>query len=479
MSPPLDLQSLVAVAAVSALFTLASGIVYRRDPARRRWLIAGLALVLVAAPWWTAAGLWTLPVGLSGDGPSPLGAPVPWILLGGWWAVGGALVLRTAVRVHRGRRAIDRLPPQTGSDWPALTRELAPALGLSRQPALRLGAEPCASTLGGPVLILPPANRLAGPTRRAVLCHELAHLKRRDDRLTLLMRLTADWYWWLPWLRRLQRRHLDAVEESCDDLASRHAGGREAYVAGLMDAARRLRGGSVPPAAPAPYPDPDEALAWNGLLGQSHLAARVHRLLHRPRPTLDQSDGRWLLLWATLASLVVLFARPAAVPASLPPAATVVPLNPPGSAAAGAGGTLPASRVDVVNELRIGGGDWLPLPQTARDVLPVYPAAALAAGVQGDVTLTVDARSHRGRLRAAGSPTLSSTDSSGVLAAAVERALARRGVPDLGAGLGAVVHHDNDIAPPPGSPLRLRKTYRFRQVGAAPESTSITGGSPR
>jgi hypothetical protein len=130
----------------------------------------------------------------------------------------------------------------------------------------------------------------------------------------------------------------------------------------------------------------------------------------------------------------------------------------------------------VINQIRAAGGNWQTLPQTARDPLPVYPAAALTAGIQGDVTVTVEARSHRGALRAVGRPTLTSTDSSGVLAAAVERALARRGASDLVAGLGAVVHHDNDdLTPPPGSTLRLRKTYRFRQA-AAPGPSIPTGG---
>jgi len=437
----LELHALAAIVAASLLFTALSGAIYRRDPSRRKVFLAALGLALLAAPWWTVAGLGTLPVGLPAAQRWSLAVPVPWPLLAVWWLVGGALVGRSLFRVWRGRCALGRLPRLTHAHLGERCAAIARALGAPADIRLRSGREPGASSLGSAVLVLPSgAQGWPAATLDAVLCHEIAHLKRRDDRLALVIRLVADWYWWMPWLRRLQARYVDAMEESCDDLASRVAGGREAYVGGLVDAARRLSD------------DPrDGNAAWVALLGRSHLAHRVTRLIERPRPSLDHGDGRWTLLWASLACVALLTMRPAAIPGTLPDDASLLSLARLGSGRTTGPPDYPVARVVVHNHLRHGASrHWQPLRATARDPLPVYPARALEQGLSGTVTVEVAARASRdGGLNSVSTPEISSSEPTGVLAAAVARVLARHSGDDLGAGLGSLRDYHHDIDPPP------------------------------
>jgi hypothetical protein len=107
-------------------------------------------------------------------------------------------------------------------------------------------------------------------------------------------------------------------------------------------------------------------------------------------------------------------------------------------------------------------GVWHSVPESARDPLPVYPAQALAQGLEGEVTVELPVRPTRSGLVPAGPPRISSSDPAGVLATAVARALERARGASIGAGLRAVSVYHNDIASPrPGSHLRLRTTYRF------------------
>jgi beta-lactamase regulating signal transducer with metallopeptidase domain len=467
----LELHALAAVVAASLLFTALSGAIYRHDPSRRKVFLAALGLALLAAPWWTVVGLGTLPVGLPDAQRWSLAVPVPWPLLAVWWLVGGTLMGRSLFRVWRGRCALGRLPPLTHTYLGERCVAIARALKAPADIRLRSGDEPCVSSLGSAVLVLPPgAQSWPSATLDAVLCHEIAHLKRRDDRLALVIRLVADWYWWMPWLRRVRARYVDAMEESCDDLASRIAGGREAYVDGLVDAARRLSD------------DPhDRNAAWVALLGRSHLAHRVARLIERPRPTLDHGDGRWTLLWTSLVCVALLTMRPAAIPDTLPDGVSLLPLQAFASGRTTGPPDYPLARVEVQNHLRHSASShWQPLQTTARDPLPVYPARALEQRLSGTVTVELAARASRdGGLTAMSTPQISSSDPTGVLAAAVARVLARHSGGDLGAGLGSLRGYNNDIdTPPPGTRLRLRKTYRF-VVSQPPDDASITTGGIR
>jgi beta-lactamase regulating signal transducer with metallopeptidase domain len=460
MDGPLELRVLLLLVCASAAFTALSPLIYRRDPGRRKLFLAALMVVLLVTPWWSAAGLWTWSLGLKDVSLGGLAQPVPWLLVAAWWLLGAVLVVRTILQVGRGRRALDALPRLEDPDIASECRRIANTLGVARPVVVRAGPSPCASSLGGLVLVLPPAARgWSTATRSAVLCHELAHLRRRDDRLMLLVRLLTDWYWWMPWLKGLQRRYVEAMEESCDDLASRLLPCRDDYVAGLMRAARSVTAGSAGDVAPDPrWP------AWVSLLGHSHLAIRVQRLLVVPRPTLDHADGRWALLWATLAFVIVLTAQPSTIPAVLPSSARLFPLTPIEAEAPAAGApSYQRPRIVIasfVQEPR--SGAWRPLPASAHDPLPVYPAHALAQGLEGEVTVEFQVRPGHSRVIRTAPAAISSSDPSGVLAAAVTRAFEHARGTGFGAGLRAVSVYNNDLtSPPPGSSLRLRKTYRF------------------
>jgi beta-lactamase regulating signal transducer with metallopeptidase domain len=136
---------------------------------------------------------------------------LPAILLAGMvaqllWLAGGAWKLR---RIHRS--AVEtQLPEHLRAGLP------------SPLPRILLSNNTRVAFLAGilrPAIVL-PADALTQPREhlRMVLCHELAHLHRRDNLLLLLCGLARVIYWWNPlaWLvlARLRRER----ERACDDM---------------------------------------------------------------------------------------------------------------------------------------------------------------------------------------------------------------------------------------------------------------------
>ncbi|HET9268449.1 MAG TPA: M56 family metallopeptidase [Vicinamibacterales bacterium] len=146
-------------------------------------------------------------------------------LAGGWW------------RVHRLYHAAATMPP---SRWQPVTGRLARQLGLRR-----LVHVVDASFVDGPVVIgwlqpviLLPVAALAGLTPeqvRAILAHELAHVRRHDAFVNVAQTLaeTLLFYhpavWWVSSRIRTEREHC------CDDVALAVSGDAYAYAAALAE----------------------------------------------------------------------------------------------------------------------------------------------------------------------------------------------------------------------------------------------------
>jgi uncharacterized protein (TIGR03435 family) len=146
-------------------------------------------------------------------------------LAGGWW------------RVHRLYHAACTMPP---SRWQAVTDRLARQLGLRR-----LVHVVDAEFVDGPVVIgwlqpviLLPVAALAGLTPeqvRAILAHELAHVRRHDAFVNVAQTLaeTLLFYhpavWWVSSRIRTEREHC------CDDVALAVSGDAYAYASALAE----------------------------------------------------------------------------------------------------------------------------------------------------------------------------------------------------------------------------------------------------
>ena len=160
------------------------------------------------------------------------------------WAVGmlisfAWLLVRTAL----GRKILGRCEA-ADEPWRELLGEASAELGLDRRVRLfesdEIGA---AVTIGAinPVIVV-PAGSSAWPAerRRYILSHELAHIKRRDGLIEVLVLVVKSIYWFNPlvWLAgkalRVER------ERDCDD-AVLNAGARPSdYALFLMDIAAEL-----------------------------------------------------------------------------------------------------------------------------------------------------------------------------------------------------------------------------------------------
>ncbi|AMV36209.1 M56 family metallopeptidase [Planctomyces sp. SH-PL62] len=292
-------QSVLVVAA----FAIVAAGLRRASPALRCWLWRIASFKLLLMPLWVV--VWLSPplppqptvsrpsagpavpasedpapdfgrrppgLGLDPDRPAVASAPAAkgatsWrSALFAAWCLG--VVAGVGALVGQGRRlalALERATPTSDARLLGLVEELAGRLGLRRVPGvveLDAATSPFVCGPRSPILVLPPrlADALEGEPLRAVLLHELEHLRRRDLLWDWLPALARVVYVVHPAARYVAYRALLERELACDraamDLAGQDAA---AYASTLVEVVSlpSLRRFAIP-AASAASPNPEE-----------------------------------------------------------------------------------------------------------------------------------------------------------------------------------------------------------------------------
>lgn len=165
------------------------------------------------------------------------------------WLGGSALTLVVAtVRVIRLRRTLELAEPAP-EDWCKQVNRLADRIDLARRPrvvAVPGEVPPIVWGWGGTVWLVIPRElwrRLDGIQREALVVHELAHIKRGDDRVRWLEQVVTLLFWWFPvvwWARGALR---EAEERCCDAwVVWAIPGAARAYAETLVEAVDFLNG---------------------------------------------------------------------------------------------------------------------------------------------------------------------------------------------------------------------------------------------
>ena len=168
------------------------------------------------------------------------------------WLLGSAGFFGwTLVRTIRFQRTLTRAA-RRAPQLRQLATEIGDRLGLRRVPRIHTTTarlRPMVWWAGGRVRILVPSvflDELDDTELRAVLAHELAHVRRRDHLVRIVEWLACSVYWWNPvvwWARR----ELRLAEESCCDVlavsAVRSTQGR--YARALLRAVEVMSAGPV------------------------------------------------------------------------------------------------------------------------------------------------------------------------------------------------------------------------------------------
>jgi beta-lactamase regulating signal transducer with metallopeptidase domain len=175
----------------------------------------------------------------------------------GWtWLAGGVLVaLWQTARILRWRlRLMQGALPPDGLE--TSVRELAGAMGLRppRLIVLRRVASPMVWCFGVPRLLWPSGleARLSAEGCRAVLLHELAHLRRRDHWVGWLVLTGGCVWWWHPLFWWVRRRLGQEAELACDAwVVGAAPAARRAYAEAILEVSQRMSAAVAVPALAA------------------------------------------------------------------------------------------------------------------------------------------------------------------------------------------------------------------------------------
>lgn len=138
--------------------------------------------------------------------------------------IGGFLVLtfRLTVSLVRASRLVREGSEEVPASWRGVLFDLSDRLGLRSAPRLIVSEDvalPMTCGLLNPAVLLPAAALGWTQDRvEAVLCHELAHVRRRDLLSNVLGYLGNAVYWVNPFSWWAARRMRTACEQACDDL---------------------------------------------------------------------------------------------------------------------------------------------------------------------------------------------------------------------------------------------------------------------
>jgi len=252
-------------------------------------LSAGIRLAgLGALPGMThAVGLAELTAQLSAaDGAPVVAAGIAWIhgLAAAWLLLSAALVARLALSARRGRTLAAEASPVSSPRLEAISRRAATALGITQPPRLCESDRvhcPVVWCWGADTQVIVPCGGLEGDTDGllGVLCHELAHLRRRDHLASLAGELALCLLPWNPLTWIANRRLRDIGEHACDSWALASGTTPTKYAETLLSL----------------VPQDRLALTPCAVNGRQALARRIGHILnaHSADP---RSGRRWMLL---------------------------------------------------------------------------------------------------------------------------------------------------------------------------------------
>jgi len=227
---------------------------------------------------------------------------VAWSLVA-LWVIGSLAVLAvTLVRLRRFRQVLSQADPVDQALAERIDT-LAAAVGCSRRPQALVTDAPMSplvwSTIGRPRLVLPRQlmAKLSGGQLDTILAHELAHLKRGDDRVRWIELAALIVFWWNPTTWIASRFLRDAEEACCDAIVARALPTQiEDYAQSLVQAVRHLMA-----------PEPSPLVAASGL-GRPALMERRIRTMFNKKTTLPLSVPARLLV--VLTAVIVLGLSP-------------------------------------------------------------------------------------------------------------------------------------------------------------------------
>ena len=151
------------------------------------------------------------------------------------------------------RRIVNRARPLDTEDWLTPLWEVSDRLALDEPPRLLRSEDakmPFACGLFKPTIVFPAeCDAWSLDRRRAVLLHELAHVRRHDLVGHTLGRLACAVYWFHPLVWTAAKRLRSESERACDDLALACGARATDYAEHLLDIVTSVRRDSTPSVA--------------------------------------------------------------------------------------------------------------------------------------------------------------------------------------------------------------------------------------
>ena len=151
------------------------------------------------------------------------------------------------------RRIVKRARPLDSEDWLTPLWEVSDRLALDEPPRLLRSEDakmPFACGLFQPTIVLPAeCDEWSLDRRRAVLLHELAHVRRHDLVGHTLGRVACAVYWFHPLVWKAAKQLRSESERACDDLALACGARATDYAEHLLDIVTSVRRDSTPSVA--------------------------------------------------------------------------------------------------------------------------------------------------------------------------------------------------------------------------------------
>lgn len=151
------------------------------------------------------------------------------------------------------KRIVNRSRPLTGDDWLNPLYEVSDRLALEEPPRLLRSEDakmPFACGVFTPTIVLPAeCDNWTLDRRRAVLLHELAHVRRHDLVGHTLGRLACAFYWFHPLVWTAAKQLRSESERACDDLALACGARATDYAEHLLDIVTSVKRDATPSVA--------------------------------------------------------------------------------------------------------------------------------------------------------------------------------------------------------------------------------------